>query len=133
MKKKITYAIMIVLCACALTLNIYFSVLEGVSIAYILKNMNSPDMINALTTSYYAAVKALILFIISSLCILAVTIFFIRALVFECLPALREKIVEKLREKIEVKNQQKLIKAEQDKAKRIKRLEKELDELKKDK
>ena len=82
---------------------------------------------------YTLSIKFIILFSISSLLLLILVIFFIRALVLECLPALREKIVEKLRERIEAKKQQKLVKAEQDKAKRIERLEKELDELKKDK
>ena len=116
MKKKILYALGIIAC-------VYSLVVAIIMLSYnatILQEIFVDDMPLYARQLVYVIINALSVVVL--LCVIA---FMTRALILECLPALRERI--------EAKKQQKLVKAEQDKAKRIERLEKELDKLKKDK
>ena len=121
MKKKILYALGIIACLFAIIVN-FMSLSNYADNVSIILEFGLDELTIGL---YTLSIKFIILFSISSLLLLILVVSFTRALILECLPALRERI--------EAKKQQKLVKAEQDKAKRIERLEKELDKLKKDK
>ena len=118
MKKKIFYGISIILLVFVLIVNIIFS-------EYFASFIRTYINFNVAIQDLQVQIAYLVIALISVVVLLCVIAFMTRALILECLPALRERI--------EAKKRQKLVKAEQDKAKRIERLEKELDELKKDK